>query len=357
MTKKSHKILYLLIGLIICLVGIGSFFYLKISIYQKELSRIDSKVDEVVKALNFSLLNKRIKWVGPFPTYLQVRETLKIPFDYPLDKLPDQIQRELRRNSLKIHRIKRENLKDRYKIVVSLGFDERITHTLEFILQKLKIALLIDDFGYSHGKTVDFLLKELDLPFTISIIPGTPYAKSIAEEAHRNGKQVILHLPMEPQKNFVNRYRWIVLNRMSSEQISSMVKDAIKDVPYVVGLSNHMGSLVTTQEKPMRAVLQAVKAEGLYFVDSRTVSSSIAFPLAQKMGIKSTQRQVFLDNQKDSSYIESQFQTLISSAQKRGGALGIAHVDPITAEALKKILSRLEKRKIQLVYVSDILDQ
>ncbi len=356
MAKKSHKILYLLIGLIICLVGIGGFFYLKISIYQKELSRIDSKVDEAIQALNFPLLNKRIKWVGLFPTYLQVQETLKIPFDYSLDRLPDQIQRELWRNSLKIHGIKRENLKDRYKIVVSLGFDDRITHTLEFILQKLKVALLIDDFGYSQDKTVDFLLKELDLPFTISVIPGTPYAKSIAEEAHRNGKQVILHLPMEPQKNFINRYQWIVLNRMSSEEISSLVKEAIKDVPYIVGLSNHMGSLVTTQEKPMRAVLEAVKAEGLYFVDSRTVSNSVAFSLAKKMGIKSTQRQVFLDNQKDSSYIESQFQKLVSSAQKRGEGLGIAHVDPATAEALKKILSRLEKRKIQLVYVSDIVD-
>ena len=356
MAKKSHKILYLLIGLIICLAGIGGFFYFKISIYQKELSRIDSKVDEAIQALNFPLLNKRIKWVGLFPTYLQVQETLKIPFDYSLDRLPDQIQRELWRNSLKIHGIKRENLKDRYKIVVSLGFDERITHTLEFILHKLKVALLIDDFGYSQDKTVDFLLKELDLPFTISVIPGTPYAKSIAEEAHRNGKQVILHLPMEPQKNFINRYQWIVLNRMSPEEISSLVKEAIKDVPYIAGLSNHMGSLVTTQEKPMQAVLETVKAEGLYFVDSRTVSNSVAFPLAQKMGIKSTQRQVFLDNQKDSSYIESQFQLLISSAQKRGKALGIAHVDRVTAEALKKILSRLEKRKIQLVYVSDIVD-
>lgn len=356
MAKKSRKILYLLIGLIICLVGIGGFFYFKVSIYQKELSRIDLKVDEAIQALNFPLLNKRIKWVGAFPAYLQVRETLKIPFDYPLDKLPRQIQRELSRNLLKIHGIRRENLKDHYKVVVSLGFDDRITHTLEFVLYKLKIALLIDDFGYSQGKTTDFLLKELDFPFTISVIPGTPYAKSIAEEAYRNGKRVVLHLPMEPQKYFINGYRWIVLSQMSPEQISSLVKEAIKDVPHVAGLSNHMGSLITTQEKPMRAVLEAVKAEGLYFVDSKTVSHSIAFPLAQKMGIKSTQRQVFLDNEKDSSYIESQFQLLISSAQKTGKALGIAHLDPITAEALKKILSRLEKRKIQLVYVSDILD-
>jgi hypothetical protein len=356
MAKKPYKILWLLIGLIICLVGIGGFFYLKISIYQKELSKIDSKVDEAIQGFDFPLLSKRIKWVGPFPTYLQVQESLKIPFDYPLDRLPNQIRRKLSQNSLKIHGIRRENLKGYYKIVVSLGFDDRITHTLEFVLHKIRIALLIDDFGYSQSKTVDFLLKELDLPFTISIIPGTPYAKSIAEEAYRNGKEVILHLPMEPKKNFINRYRWIVLNRMSPEQISSLVKEAIRDVPHAAGLSNHMGSLITTQEKPMQAVLEVVKAEGLYFVDSRTVSDSIAFPLAQKMGIKSTQRQVFLDNQKDSSYIESQFHELISSAQKREKALGIAHIDPITAEALKKILSGLEKRKMQLVYVSDIVD-
>jgi len=91
-------------------------------------------------------------------------------------------------------------------------------------------------------------------------------------------------------------------------------------------------------------------------VDSRTTPDSIAFTLAKKMGVKSAYREVFLDNEKENGYIKRQFQKLILIAKKEGRALGIAHSNPVTAQALKEVISRLENRKIELVYVSEIVN-
>jgi polysaccharide deacetylase 2 family uncharacterized protein YibQ len=74
------------------------------------------------------------------------------------------------------------------------------------------------------------------------------------------------------------------------------------------------------------------------------------------MGVKSISRQVFLDNEKDIDYIKGQFQQLISSAKEKGKTLGMGHVDITTGKALKEIVAGLDERKIELVYVSEIVN-
>lgn len=356
MKKKSHKFLYIAIIIVLCIIIAGLFLQLRISTYQNDFLQIDLKVKELTKTLNLPLIEEKEIRERFFLPQLQQEKTLSIPFDYPLDKLLLQIQEELSLRLVKIHQLEEKDSKDQYQILAKVGSESRTTHTLRFILKKIKIALLIDDFGYSKGGVVDVFLEDLNIPFTISVIPGTPQAKSIAEQAHKSGKEVIIHLPMQPKGKFNPDYKWIILDKMSEEEIKSTMKEARKDIPYAVGLNNHMGSLITSEERPMRALLKAVKEEDLFFVDSRTSPDSIAFALAQEMGVKSTSRQVFLDNEKDIDYIKGQFQQLISSAKEKGKTLGMGHIDITTAQALKEIVASLDKRKIELVYVSEIVN-
>ena len=356
MKKKSHKFLYIAIIIVLCIIIAGLFLQLRISTYQNDFLQIDLKVKELTKTLNLPLIEEKEIRGRFFLPELQQEKTLGIPFDYPLDKLLLQIQEELSLRLVKIHQLEEKDSKDQYQILAKVGSESRTTHTLRFILKKIKIALLIDDFGYSKGGAVDIFLEDLDIPLTISVIPGTPQAKSVAEQAHKSGKEVIIHLPMQPKGKFNPDYKWIILDKMSEEEIKSTMKEAREDIPYAVGLNNHMGSLITSEERPMRALLKAVKEEDLFFVDSRTSPDSIAFALAQEMGVKSTSRQVFLDNEKDIDYIKGQFQQLISSAKEKGKTLGMGHIDITTAQALKEIVASLDERKIELVYVSEIVN-
>ncbi len=334
----------------------GLFLQLRISVYQNDFLQIDSEVRGLAETLHLTLIKEEkargiFLLAGP-----QQEKTLSIPFDYPLDTLLLRIEKELSLRLVKIHRLQEENLKDQYQILVKVGSESRITHTLRFILKKVKIALLIDDFGYSKGGVVDVFLEDLSVPLTISVIPGTPQANLVAEQANKNGKEVIIHLPMQPKGEFNPDYKWIILDNMSEEEIKLTVKEARKNIPHAVGLNNHMGSLITSKEGPMRSLLEALKEEDLFFVDSKTSPDSIGFTLAQEMGVKSTSRQVFLDNEKDIGYIKGQFQQLLSSAERKGRSMGTGHVDITTGQALKEILAILDKRKIELVYVSEIVN-
>lgn len=62
---------------------------------------------------------------------------------------------------------------------------------------KVRIAIIIDDFGQNFGEREKALLS-LGYPLTFSVLPRLPYSKRAAEEAHSKGLEVMLHLPMEP---------------------------------------------------------------------------------------------------------------------------------------------------------------
>jgi hypothetical protein len=161
---------------------------------------------------------------------------------------------------------------------------------------------------------------------------------------------------MQPQQEFKGSYRWIVLEGMSESEIKKLVREAIEDIPHARGLNNHMGSLITTQEKPMRAVLEVIKKENLYFVDSRSSHNSVAFSLARSMGVESARNDSFLDNEREIEYIKERFYSHLESLESGGGSVAICHSTLATAHAIKEIVSGLEKRKVQLVFVSEVVE-
>ena len=64
--------------------------------------------------------------------------------------------------------------------------------------KELKAAIIIDDFGGGTGGVRDFL--EGDIPITAAVMPFTENSKAHAEWAHKNGFEVMIHLPMEPKR-------------------------------------------------------------------------------------------------------------------------------------------------------------
>ena len=70
------------------------------------------------------------------------------------------------------------------------------TSTKEQVNKKLYIAVIIDDFGNQMAGTD--AIANLPIPLTGAVIPGMPYAKEDAEKLHAAGKEIILHVPLEP---------------------------------------------------------------------------------------------------------------------------------------------------------------
>ena len=220
-------------------------------------------------------------------------------------------------------------------------------------LRKNKVAIIIDDMGYN----LEDLKKIISLkkPFTVSILPFTPYAKETALIAHENGLEVMLHLPLESinakNKEIPEGY---ILSRMSKEEIHQILEENLQ-IPHIKGVNNHQGSKITTDENLMHIILAPLKERNLYFIDSLTTSNSIAFKLAQEMGIPSARRYIFLDSVIDEEYIKRMMEELFLKARQRDSTVVICHPFKETLRVLKEKIRLIDENNLELVFASQIV--
>jgi len=206
-----------------------------------------------------------------------------------------------------------------------------------------QIAIIIDDIGYDEE--VSMALCNLNSNITFSILPFSPFGKRISEELHSKGSQLMLHLPMEPvEYPQINPGPGAILSMMSPDVLIDQLKKDIADVSHIVGVNNHMGSKLTANSDQMNQIFSILKKKKLFFVDSRTSTTSQCKPSARLLRVEFAQRDVFLDNFQDTEYITGQLIKLINLAEKHGSAIGIGHPYQTTLESLSKELPRLKDR-------------
>ena len=215
------------------------------------------------------------------------------------------------------------------------------------------IAIIIDDIGdrLNDGRRA----VELPGPVNVSFLPHTPFAARLAREAHALGKEVMLHLPMDSM-----RARTLgpggLTEEMVQEEFVATLRADIAAIPYVSGINNHMGSRMTTNSLRMDWLMAELRVhDGLFFVDSRTSSTSIAGPMAVRYGVPSAQRDIFLDNERHPAAIARQFDRLVASARHHGRAIGIGHPHDATLTVLEQRLPQLASEGLRLVPVSQVI--
>lgn len=210
------------------------------------------------------------------------------------------------------------------------------------------IAIIIDDMGASV-KDADRLLS-INLPVTFAVIPGLAHSRRVAEAVHAKGQGVMIHIPMEPhgypaQKLETNG----LLISQSEDEISERVRGYLLEVPHATGANNHMGSAFTEHEDKMSPVLDVLKKNGLFFIDSRTSSSSVGYAMAIRMGLSTGTRNIFLDNDQSVDKVKAQLKAAATIAEKRGSAIAIGHPHPGTIRALQEMMPELQRDGITFV--------
>lgn len=217
-----------------------------------------------------------------------------------------------------------------------------------------KIALIIDDWGYSlKNKSI---ITDNDYPMTLAILPFQEYSREVAELAHAHGKEVIIHMPMEPlHKEQVGLETDTLLTTMSASKTIQILNKAFSEVPYAKGINNHMGSKATGDARMMRIVLGYLKGHGKFFVDSMTAPKSAAHDVAESLHEKFASRDVFLDNDSDPALIREQMLKLAHLARQNGTAVGIGHDRPHTIAVLKEMIPLLQEQGYEFIEVSDVV--
>ena len=215
-----------------------------------------------------------------------------------------------------------------------------------------KLAIILDDMGYDRS-AADAAFA-LQFPITLSVIPHLPLSAEVAEEAYRRGDQVLLHLPMEAEAG--EKAEPIELRvGMKTDQVERDLDAMLETVPHAAGVNNHQGSRATADATLMAELMPALRRRGLFFIDSRTTAATVAHDTAEKAGVRSASRKVFLDDMPKRDAILAQLDLAARDAARDGFAIAIGHPHPETLAALVEAAPRLEARGVRFVFVSQVV--
>jgi polysaccharide deacetylase 2 family uncharacterized protein YibQ len=365
--SKNHRIrlgfavLFVLGFLILSLVGLSQFRQSYRPVYLDQYADITERLstDEVRTEIESALIRNGIKIRGFKVKPQGTRIVFEIYSDFPDALWIDRLANRLKAISgdVRVHF-------NTEKRVLSVNRGKHVPFYLYFhppikfypVPEKRpKVAIIMDDLGYDIQVAKELL--KVGYPVTFSILPNVPQALSTAILAHEQGREVLIHIPMEPQSYpDADPGKNALLVNLSAPEIKHRFKSFLSKVPFAVGGNNHMGSRFTERKTAMETVLKEMKKEGLFFVDSLTTAKSIGYVTAKKIQIPVAVRDVFLDNVKDVDKISAQIVHLTDLAEKKGQAIGICHPYKQTIEALDKAREFFKERNIELVYVSRVLE-
>ena len=217
---------------------------------------------------------------------------------------------------------------------------------------RARLALIVDDCGQWLHIEEGYIA--LPIPLTLAILPQVRYSTRIADEAHAAGKGVMLHLPMQPIAALDPGPGKIMVS-MNDETIEAQTARDIDAIPYAEGANNHEGSRATSDPRVMAAVMRVFKRRGLFFIDSRTIATTVAQRTAQEYGVPNAARDVFLDDRNTVPAVEAQLRLAAQIALKRGSAIAIGHPRPATLAAVRALYPELEREGITFVLARSLV--
>lgn len=228
--------------------------------------------------------------------------------------------------------------------------EEPVTYTTP--TAKGQVVIIIDDMGLGLRSK---LVEVMQGPLTLAYLP---YGKNLQERISRakeHGHEIMLHMPMEAMNRNLDGGPQVLRGSLDNEQFDNTLEWGLSRFDGFVGVNNHMGSRLTQNRQAMARVMSALKERNLYFVDSKTIGSSVAADMARDAGISYAERDVFLDHEITVEFINGALKKLEKVAQKKGYAIGIGHPHQATITALKTWIPTLKDKGLTLVPASAVL--
>ena len=230
---------------------------------------------------------------------------------------------------------------------VSLRMDPRL------VRRTGRIALILDDFGYQDRELVSGFCA-LTQRVTFSVLPNERHSVWTAQQATSNGHGVMVHLPMEPL-DFPERDPGpcAIFADYGEARIQTLTRQGLTAVPGARGINNHMGSRVTEDLQATLAVLKEVGRHRFFFVDSMTSLRSVAYTLAQELGVPSGRNVMFLDRRERTADVVGALHKLAIRARQEGTVIAIGHAKKNTLAALQDVLPELEAEGFEFIKAED----
>ena len=215
-----------------------------------------------------------------------------------------------------------------------------------------KVAIVIGGLGLSRAATLA-AIQQLPPEVTLAFAPYAPNLEVQIAEARAAGHEVILQLPMEPERYPANDPGpHTMLTTATAEDNLQRLHWVLSRFSGYVGVTDYMGAKFSTSAEALRPILKDISGRGLLFFDARETPDSVAATLAGELGMPRVINNAFLDREASRAGVDARLLELERLAIRTGTAIGIGYAYPVTIERVGAWVRGLRDKNVTLAPIS-----
>ncbi len=220
-----------------------------------------------------------------------------------------------------------------------------------------RLALVL--YGFGDDAEAARRCFRLPVPFAVAIPPGTSGTTAEVRAAREAGREVVLHLPLEPV-NYpqLDPGPGTLLVTMKPDRVTGTVRRWLEQSGPVVAVANHMGSLATQDMTLMGAVYRELRRRKLPFVHLEPAAGAVCRPLAADMGVLYEQPDAVLDGEaraRDAKALDARWAAVLERARARGRAMVWVRATPLSSEWLRRATTPKRLGGVDLAPLSGVI--
>lgn len=220
-----------------------------------------------------------------------------------------------------------------------------------------RIALVMSDLGLSSAATRDALAR-LPGPVTLAFPAHAPDLPAWIERARRDGHEVLLDLPAEPEaypKDDPGPDALMVM--LPAEENLRRLRRLLARGAGYVGVTTLSGSGFTAAPDAVGPVAGELARRGLALLDGRASDRSFLARAATGTAVPRAIADVRVDRSPSPAAIDAELAALLEIARRDGTAVGVVSPYPVTLERLGLWLPRLAAEGVALAPVSAVVNR
>jgi len=242
-----------------------------------------------------------------------------------------------------------------------VGYGDRVTHAIvvepnpDLSDTGSEIAFVVIDLDPASEPLFRSFM-ESKIPFTIALRPDLPHAGRAGREVKDAGRELFLHLPMEPRGYpRVDPGKNAILLDLSRVEIEERISRSLGALGDPQGIVTRMGSAAVNDPDVMHAVLGEVKRRDILFVDAHGSGPSVVEETGEEMGARTLTLGATLDGSGSPAAIRARLDQLIQTAQQRGALAVAVRANSVVLTVLEAERDKLEKEGVAIVPASKLV--
>jgi uncharacterized protein len=215
-----------------------------------------------------------------------------------------------------------------------------------------RIAIVVFGLGLAAAPT-EASIKDLPAAVTLAFEPYARQLPDWAAAARAAGHEILLSVPMEPADYpRQDPGPYTLLTAVDAKENLRRLDWVLSRVTGYVGVANVNGARFTGSRTDLLPVLEEIRKRGLMFVEGRAAEQSAADSLSAPMALPRVVSDRMLDTDVTRATIDRQLSELEEVARKRGAALGVGYLYPVTVARVAAWAKTLEKKGLVLAPAS-----